>query len=39
MSEAALQPFIRHQDLPSEVVPVFLDLINSADWDLSLIHI
>ena len=33
MSEAALQPFIRHQDLPSEVVPVFLDLINSADWD------
>ena len=33
MSEAASQLFIRHQDLPSEVVPVVLDLISAADWD------
>ena len=33
MSEAASQPFIRHQDLPSEVVPVFLELIRTDDWE------
>ena len=33
MSEAASQPFIRHQDLPSEVVPILLDLIGSSDWE------
>ena len=33
MSEAPPQPFIRHQDLPSEVVPVLLDIIGSDDWD------
>ena len=32
MSKAASQPFIRHQDLPSEVVPVLLDVISSDDW-------
>ena len=32
MSKAASQPFIRHQDLPSDIVPVLVDVISSEDW-------
>ena len=33
MSNAASQPFIRHQDLPSEVVPVIIDVVTAETWD------
>jgi len=33
MSQNASQPFIRHQDLPSDVVPVVVDVILAADWE------
>ncbi len=33
MSKNASQPFIRFQDLPSEVVPVEIDLVTSSNWE------
>lgn len=33
MSNAASQPFIRHQDLPSEVVPVIIDVVTAVEWE------
>lgn len=33
MSNAAPQSFIRHQDLPSEVVPIILDVVTAIEWD------
>ena len=33
MSTTASQPFIRHQDLPSEVVPIIVDIVTPADWE------
>ena len=32
MSDHASQPFIRHQDLPSDAVPVIIDVITSDGW-------
>ena len=32
MSNTALQPFIRRQDLPSEVVPVIVDVLTPETW-------
>jgi len=32
MSISASKPFIRHQDLPSEVVPVVIDVLRTEDW-------
>ena len=32
MSEHASQPFIRHQDLPSDVVPVLIDVLTAVEW-------
>jgi len=33
MSNRASQPFIRHQDLPSEAVPVIVDVVTKSDWE------
>lgn len=33
MSNTAAQPFVRHQDLPSEVVPVHVDVVTTAGWE------
>ena len=33
MSNAVSQPFIRHQDLPSEVVPVIIDIVSATEWE------
>jgi len=33
MSISEFHPFIRHQDLPSDAVPVVIDVIQSRDWD------
>jgi len=33
MLDAASQPFIRHKDLPSEVVPVLVDVVTAEGWD------
>ncbi len=33
MSNAAKLPFIHHQDLPSEAVPVIIDVLTSAEWE------
>ena len=33
MLSTAKTPFIRHQDLPSEVVPVVIDVFSSTDWE------
>jgi len=32
MSKNASHPFIRHQDLPSEAVPVIVDVLTASDW-------
>ncbi len=32
MSDHASRPFIRHQDLPSDVVPVSVDVLTAAEW-------
>jgi len=32
MPQSASQPFIRHQDLPSEAVPVLVDGVAAQDW-------
>jgi len=32
MPESSSQPFIHQKDLPSEVVPVFVDIISTSDW-------
>jgi len=33
MSEHMSQPFIRHQDLPSDVVPISVDVLPAVEWD------
>ena len=33
MSISASQPFIRHQDLPSDAVPVVVDVVTAAEWE------
>ena len=33
MSNTASQPFIRQKDLPSEVVPVLIDVVTAAGWE------
>ena len=33
MSKPTSHPFIRHQDLPSEVVPVIVDVVTADVWD------
>jgi len=33
MSNAAKPPFIHHQDLPSEAVPVIIDVLTAAEWE------
>lgn len=33
MPKTSLQPFIRHQDLPSEVVPVRVDIVTAETWE------
>ncbi len=33
MSNTAPQPFIRHKDLPSEVVPVLIDVVTAEGWE------
>ena len=33
MSTTVSQPFIRHQDLPSDAVPVVVDVITLSEWE------
>ena len=33
MSQSASQPFIRHQDLPSDAVPVVVDVVTASEWE------
>ena len=33
MSQLAAQPFVRHQDLPSDVIPVIIDLVTADIWE------
>ena len=33
MSQSASQPFIRHQDLPSDAVPVVVDVMTASEWE------
>jgi len=33
MSNTETKPFIRHQDLPSEVVPILIDIVTAPEWE------